>query len=146
MKFYLAGPIQAVDDYVSWRKDMEMFLQSNGDEALSPLSKYKGRTGDVKMEMLEYKGRGEIDKVKKTMENFIIPKDIELIDESDALIAYIPTNNIFGTTCEIWETYRQKKKIYVVCTLPVVQWSNWMIGVADHIFKSFRELKKFLKS
>jgi nucleoside 2-deoxyribosyltransferase len=145
MRYYLAGPIQNSDDYLSWRMDMKAFLSSIGHEALSPLSKYKGRSGDVKSEMYDLKQRGDVEKVKETMENFIIPKDIELVEDADAIIAYISTKELFGTTCEMWESYRQRKKIYVVCTLPVAEWSNWMIGITDQIFESFSELKRFLR-
>jgi len=145
MKYYLAGPIQNSDDYLSWRMDMEAFLSSIGHETLSPLSKYKGRSGDVKKKMHDLKQSGDVINVKETMENFIIPKDIELVKEADVIIAYIFTKELFGTTCEMWEAYREKKKIYAVCTLPVAEWPNWMIGITDKFFWSFSELKNFLR-
>jgi len=144
IKYYLAGPIADVkdDSYKAWRDDITKFLENIGQGVYNPLTKYEGKAGDFKDELLEMRENGEWKEVKKFMEDLVLPADRLLVKKSDGVIAFVP-NYTVGTLREISLAYEWKKPVYIVSNMKLP--SNSLIGMATEIFKTFEELKKYLK-
>jgi len=149
IKFYLAGPIGDTDDshYLEWRQDMTKFLRSIGLDSLDPCEKYEGEdlvgsVGDWKDHLFRLRKEGEFGIVRNIMQEYILPSDLYLVEKSDGLIAYIPEYTI-GTTREISFAYYWKKPVYIITQIKYP--SNSLIGMCERIFRTFDELKEFLR-
>lgn len=143
-RYYLAGPIADVkdDSYKTWREDLSDFLKSLGFKALNPLTKYKGKGGDVKDELFKMRKEGDWEGVKEFMEAFVLPADRELVKKSDGVIAYVPEYTV-GTIREISLAYEWNKPVYIVTYLKLP--SNSLIAMATKVFRTWDELKEYFR-
>lgn len=148
VKFYLAGPINAVEDgsYVTWRTMIREFLASIGHAAVNPLDKYQQGPGTEKKLFEDSVGDPSYAPalIREHVRRRVINPDYDLMDQSDACIVYIPFYSV-GTSAELGYLYRQKKPVYAVVTIPRKKWSAWMIGLTTLIFPSWNDLKSFLE-
>lgn len=144
-RFYLAGPISWVseDEAITWRNMMTAFLHGIGHEAVNPLKKYAVPIGEKKK--VENSIMWERDEeAREYLRRRIINPDLELIDQSDAIIASIPRYSV-GTSAELLYAYSQNKPVYIVTSMPRKKWSGWFIGLSTLIFTEWDDLKRFLK-
>jgi len=156
-RFYLAGPISWIKDesYMTWREDMEVFLKSIGHEAVNPLKKYSVPAHDKK-KVEESILTERINWAREYIRRRVINPDVELLVQSDAIIAYVPKHVIIeitriiphysvGTSSEIFYGYEHNMPVYIVTDIPRRKWSGWFVGLSTLIFGSWDELKRFLK-
>jgi len=131
---------------------MEKFLKSIGHESANPLRKYtsaqkektKVETVINQRKVSESAWRDEVDIAREYLRRRIINPDIEFLEQSDAVIAYIP-NYSMGTSSEIFWAYEHGKPVYVMTTMPKTNWSGWLVGLSTLIFTSWEDLKRFLR-
>jgi len=145
LSFYLAGPISWVSDtsYIIWRDDITELLESLGHKAINPLKKYKVAAKEKEnVEKMVTEERTEL--AREYLRRRIINPDISLLEQSDGMITYVPSYSV-GTSGEMMWHYLHGKPVYVVTTLPVDQWSGWFVGLSTLIFRSWDELKEFLR-
>ena len=149
MKMYLAGPINFVSDRQAsqWRTDLTTFLKQHSIEALNPLLKegefeFKDRrTKDIVI----LKEKTNTDEKRRWLRTEIIDPDLHAVKESDGVIAYITTKEIFGTAGETVYAYILNKPVYVICPLPMKDWAGWMIGCSTRIWTSIKRFKRGFK-
>lgn len=144
-RFYLAGPISwvSVEEAVRWRDMIEDFLDKIGHEAANPMKKYPVPAGEKKK--VEKSIMWERDEeAREYLRRRIINPDIELLDQSDGVIAYIPRYSV-GTSAELMYAYLNNMPVYIVTPMPREKWSGWFIGLSTLIFKNWDDLKRFLK-
>jgi len=149
VKFYLAGPINAVqgEGYILWRNVIKEFLESIGHSSVNPLDKYQKGPAAEKT-LFEDSIRDvsyPIERIREHVRRRVLNPDYDLMDKSDACIAYIPFYSV-GTSAELGYLYRVGKPVYAVVDMPKEEWSAWMIGLTTLIFTSWDELKEFLKN
>jgi len=145
LRFYLAGPISwvSVEEATSWRDMMETFLDDIGHIPVSPMKKYNVPAQEKKK--VEASVMWERDEeAREYLRRRIINPDIELLSQSDAIIAYVPRYSV-GTSAELMYAYINHKPIYIVTPMPRSEWSGWFIGLSTLIFSNWDDLKRFLK-
>jgi len=151
---------------------MEEFLDSIGHQGVNPLTKYGVPTKEKRKvedairlgvdkvtEEIENPSvdedsqqrkvdksvwRGEVDMAREYLRRRILNPDIELLEQSDGVIAYVPSYSI-GTSSEMFYAYEHHMPVYVVTTLPRGTWSGWLVGLSTLIFTSWDNLKTFLR-
>lgn len=144
-RFYLAGPISwvSVKEAVTWRDMMEEFLASIGHEAVNPMKKYPVPAGEKKK--VEKSIMWERDEeAREYLRRRIINPDLELLDQSDGIIASIPRYSV-GTSAELMYAYLNNMPVYIVTPMPRKEWSGWFIGLSTLIFGKWDDLKRFLQ-
>lgn len=63
------------------------------------------------------------------------------LNECDVIVCYLPQASM-GSSIELWEAYKSKKKIYVITQMS----QNWVTRIcATKIFESIEEFEKFMK-
>lgn len=159
LKWYLVGPIQWADDFMSWREELREFLEDQGHEAILPWGEiYHGKMGRdvfmrwaVEMSQDDYLGR-----VRTYMRKFVVKYDIAAVEASDGIIFWLPketqTVGSYGELTLIYYlAYHKKngkfkgnyKKIFIVTDLPLEDLSYWMIGCSDRVFLSWDSFKEW---
>jgi len=144
-RFYLAGPISwvSVEEAVTWRVDMTKYLESIGHEAVNPLAKYPVPAGEKKK--VEKSIMWEKDEeAREYLRRRIMNPDIELLKQSDGIIASIPRYSV-GTSAELMYAYLHNMPVYIVTDMPRKKWSGWFMGLSTLIFTNWDDLKRFLK-
>jgi len=143
-KFYLAGPISHAkgDTFISWRSTLERIILSLGHTPLNPVKKFRVPTKE-KTVCLKMVRTEKCDVAREFIRRRIITPDLELCEQADACIAYVPFYSV-GTSSEIFYFYFHKKPVYVVTPLPREKWSGWLVGLSTLIFTSWEDLVKFL--
>jgi len=87
--------------------------------------------------------RGEVDMAREYLRRRILNPDIELLKQSDSVIAFVPSYSV-GTSSEMFYAYEHQMPVYVVTTLPRGKWSGWLVGLSTLIFTNWDDLKRFL--
>lgn len=162
LKWYLVGPIQYVEDYITWRQKMVNFLESLGHEGLMPWGEIyhsKWVRGEYKKWATEMKPEDFCSRVRKHMRGNVLNFDINALLDSDGIIFYLPKDTkTVGSHGEItlayylkrWVTNGKKKwfegkKIFLITDIPIEEMPYWLIGCSDYIFFSMEEFEKYFK-
>lgn len=130
-KVFLSGPIQGMEKKQFYRKRLGNMLKSLGFEVLDPWEREK----------VFYSYRGKEWWRKVPIKGFV-KRDLEDIDRCDFLVAYMPKISA-GTCMELFYAKSKGKPTYVVCKLKNP--SPWIVTYSTKIFRTFKELKKFLE-
>jgi len=159
--FYLVGPIQWADDFMSWREDMREFLENLGHEAIFPWGEiYHGKLGKAafskwlkRMSVPDFFGR-----VRKYMRRYVIKWDIKAVEACDGVIFWLPRNvrtvGSYGEATLIYyliyhkrlKKYKgRRKKIFVVTDIPPQELGYWLIGCSDRIFTTMDKFKEYFE-
>lgn len=160
LTFYLVGPIQYVEDYMSWRQDVADFLDSLGHSAEFPWGEvYHGKEMKGQFsEWIPHMSRDEwIHKVRRYMRAQVIRYDLNALLRSDGLIFYLPKGAVtVGSYGEQTVAYYLKKwtnqpkykgkRIFVIIEDDdLMSMSYWLIGCSDVLFFSMKEFKRYFK-
>lgn len=157
MSWYLVGPIQWAKDFMSWRIEIEDFLEELGHSARMPWGEiHSGKEGKVLFsDWVKVMNPGDYySRVRKYMRRYVIKYDLKQVVKGDGIIFYIPkdtpTVGSYGeqTLKYYLLNYRKKtenKKIFVITDVPFSEQSYWMIGCSDMIFHSFEEFKQYFR-
>ncbi len=157
LKWYLVGPIQWEEDFMSWREEIREFLEKCGHEALLPWGEiYHGKRGRaVFSEWAKTMSKDDfLGRVRKYMRRFVIKWDLKEVEAADGIIFFLPkdvaTVGSYGEETLIYYlAYHKKlakwkashKKILVVTDIPVEELSYWMIGCSDRVFFGWKSFK-----
>jgi len=145
LKFYLAGPITWVEteDYALWREEISKLLIKCGHIPINPLNKYKVPGNEkTKVEKMIIEEKDEI--AREFIRRKVINPDIQLMEQSDACIAYVPYYSV-GTSSEMFYFYYHGKPVYVITSLPRKQWSGWFVGLSTLIFTTWKDFERFIR-
>lgn len=161
LKFYLVGPIQWAEDFMSWREDIKEFLEECGHEALFPWGEiYHGKKGKAVFSewVKEMSSEDCLGRIRTYMRRFVLKWDLQAVDNCDGIIFWLPkdlkTVGSYGEETLIYYfVYHKKykkyigrfKRIFIVTDIPLEEMSYWMIGCSDRIFKSFDEFKDYFR-
>jgi len=150
MSVYLAGPMDRVPDGGTvWREQIKPALRKLGVHVYCPCDKPKGlisETLDNRRHLDELQRNGYWDELTDIVRK-IRHVDLRLVDKSDFIIGYVPSNLVMcGTIEEIVTANRQKK--------PCLLWNGnskhtflrWLFGVIPHthMFSSLGDLMRYL--
>ena len=149
MLFYLAGSIEYSPDLgKGWRAEITPLLQSLGHSVYDPaLDEMKNLTADEVAQFRSWKS-SDLDRFQQTIRK-IIAYDLDLIEHRcDALVCYWDqyAGRGAGTQGELTFAHRKGIPVYMICAIPVVQISGWLLGCATEVFLSFEEFTQFMKS
>lgn len=155
MKIYLCGPIQYVEDYITWRSRMDDFLDELGHEAIMPWGEvYHGKKIKMKFKRLRLTATRDdyFDEVREYMKTNIIKFDLDALIASDAILFWHPrdikTAGSFGevTLAHYLRAWTGKNyQIWVVSDYHKDELSYWVIGCSDKIFKSIEDFEDWFK-
>ena len=156
MKIYLCGPIQYVEDYITWRSRMDDFLDEHGHEAVMPWGEvYHGKKIKMKFKRLRVDLERDkyFDEVRKYMKENIVKYDLDALISSDAVLFWHPrdvkTAGSFGEITlahYLREWTGRKYQIWVVSDYHKDELSYWVIGCSDKVFKTMEDFEDwFLK-
>lgn len=137
------------------RDDICPFLNSIGIETRNPFYEPNGistrpevRLGDkLEAEGIDIWTNTEWVKSVKRLNKTIVKRDLDKIDNSNAIMAYM-LNWSGGTTCEIFYTgYVNKKPVFLVTTNLKIFSHPWMIDACRYgrIFKSLESFKRYMR-
>jgi len=146
IKWYLAGPIQSVNDYHVWRTKLTKWLEKKGYIVFNPLTKYEGKTESYKNMVANLLKENKMESLRDFVRGLIISPDFKYVEEADIIIAYLPKDTKpFGTIAEMSYGYNEGKIILVVTDIEPAEYSAWMVGLSTRIFKDFDELQKYIE-
>jgi len=116
-----------------YRDKLRRLLSRHGYEPLDPWQRekilYRGPTQEGWWENVPPEG--------------FIKRDLEDIDKSDLLIAYLPKLSA-GTCMELFYAKMKGKKTITICKIKNP--SPWIVAHSDFVVKDMRELEELLKS
>ncbi|MFX1512099.1 MAG: hypothetical protein ACFFCQ_05900 [Promethearchaeota archaeon] len=148
MKFYLTGPIwESSDTSVTWREDLAKKLLSLGHEVIDPTKK-EGDVKPAKLQEMRRKFGRKSDQVRKIV-NFVFEKDLELIRESDALVAYLPKSiHSIGSIQEIFYCKEVlKRPVFVITDRNYIEDVPLFLDrTSSEIFDTFEKFLSYLTS
>jgi len=122
---------------------MEKFLADIGHEAVNPMKKYPVPV-EEKKKVEQSITREKTEVAREYLRRRIINPDIELLKQSDAIIAYVPRYSV-GTSAEFMYAYLNGMPVYIVTSVPFSKWSGWLVGLSTLIFDDWDDLKRFLR-
>lgn len=161
LTFYLVGPIQFAEDFMSWRKEMADFLEKLGHSVEFPWGEvYHSKW--MKQEFYNWlksmKKEDWVSRVRKYMRSQVIRFDINALLRSDGIIFYLPKNTktvgsygeqTLAYYLKKWredkegKKYASGKRIFVIVEEEPEDLSFWLIGCSDRIFWSIEEFKEY---
>jgi len=131
-KVFISGPIQGMEKRQGYRDKLRSLLLRYGYEPLDPWQRekvlYRGPPGEW---------------WKNVSPEGFIRRDLEDIERSNILIAYLPRLSA-GTCMELFYAKMKGKKTVIVCKIKNP--SPWIIAHSDVVVKSIKELEELLKS
>jgi len=127
---FIAGPIQGVEDKQEYRKVLKKLLEAHGYRVVDPWEREK----------VLYKAE-EPGWWKEVPPRDFIKRDLEDIDRSDILLAYLPLLSA-GTCMELFYAKMKGKRTIVICELKNP--SPWILVHADELYGSIEEFKRAL--
>lgn len=129
LKVYIAGPVHGMENHQHYRQKLKQVLASKGFNPVDPLERQRPNPSSV------------------TGRNFspkeIINSDLNCLKQCDLLVAFLPTISA-GTCMELFYGKLMNKETVVIT--PMDDLSPWIIGHADHIFRTFEDFEKWLNS
>jgi nucleoside 2-deoxyribosyltransferase len=128
---FVSGPIQGMETKQGYRKTLARILTKHGYKVLDPW----------KREHVLYRHISCQKWWNKVPPNKFIQRDLEDIEKSDLLVAYLPKLSA-GTLMELFYA-RQKGKITVIITR-LKNLSPWIIVHSNLIFKTVKQFEKWL--
>jgi len=129
------------NSFILWREEITKWLEDRGDTALDPTLKERDTRKDI---ILDVKKEENIDLLRSMLRKEVISPDIQMVFDSDALIAYIDREKVYGTVAELFLGYFLDKPCLVVYSIPREKWSGWIIGLSTQIFTSLEGLKEYI--
>lgn len=161
---YLAGPMDdvSIDESRDWREMLGKELPKIGVGVLDPISKYGKDYGNVRKKFSNWMRAGNLEAIRRTTSNQIIPPDMEMVERCDFITLYIPVQGkeICGSYGEmtvgfflgllvcpkcghVWK----RKKIYIVTKrrLKPLNLPKWAIGCSTKIFTSWEEYLDYIR-
>lgn len=147
MLAYLCGPIEfASDGGKMWRRKLMPYLRDQlGHRVYDPAEDEKKTLTDEEAAHFREWKKSDLDRFRRTVRK-IIQFDLDLIErQADYVICFWDgTAQSGGTSAELTAAFRKGIPVYLVTEQPPEQISGWMLGCADHVFRSVDELKQFL--
>jgi len=128
-KVYIAGPVHGMEDNQRYRQKLKQILASKGFSAIDPLERQKLNSSNSTGISLSPKE--------------IINGDLNCLGECDFLVAFLPQVSA-GTCMELFYAKTMNKKTIVISSMDAL--SPWIIGHADHIFKTAEDFENWLSS
>ncbi len=129
-KVFVSGPIHGMEKNQRYRDRLKQILIKHGFTVLDPWNREK----------VVYSSTGQTWWQHVPPEGFI-KRDLEDIEKSDFLVAYLPFLSA-GTCMELFYAKQRGKKTVVICGLE--EPSPWIVAHADYLFKSIEKFKRFL--
>jgi len=161
MAFYLVGPIQWAQDFMSWREEIREFLENQGHEALLPWGEiYHGKKGKAVFSewMKNMKKEEFFQRVRSYMRRYVIKWDLKAVEKCDGIIFYLPKDTpTVGSYGELTLIYYfvhhrkfkkfkgRQKRIFVITEMPLEDLSYWLIGCSDRIFFGMKDFKRYFE-
>lgn len=148
MLAYLSGGIEfATDKGKGWRQELRPFLeQTLRHQVYDPAADEKKNLTDEEAAHFRAWKTADPERFRQTVRK-IIHWDLDLIEQqADYVICYWEREATrgAGTQGELTTAYRKGIPVYLVTDLSPSEISGWILGCAEHIFRSFEELKAFL--
>jgi len=131
-RVFISGPIQGMERRQIYRDKLRKIILRCGYEPLDPWQREK----------VLYHGSSE-EWWKNVPPEGFIKRDLEDIDRSDVLIAYLPRLSA-GTCMELFYAKMKGKKTVTICKIKNP--SPWIIAHSDVVVKDMKELERLLKS
>ena len=149
LAFLCGGMEYAPDGGRQWRQRIRLWLQDTlnhrvydpTQEATRILSQEELRG------LADWKG-SDAERYRSVVRH-IINHDLEVMEnQADYVVCYWDEAAARGggTQAELTAAYRKGIPVYLVTEMPPDQISGWILGCADKIFRSFDELKPFLRA
>ncbi len=131
---FIAGPIQGMEHNQRYRKRIKRLLLRYGYEVIDPWEREK----------VIYSARAPVEGAwwRNVPPPDFIRRDLEDIDRSDMLIAYLPRISA-GTCMELFYAKMRGKKTVTICEIEDP--SPWIIFHSDVILRRIGDLEDFLK-
>jgi hypothetical protein len=150
MKTYLSGGIEYAEKFgMNWRNETENWIRGElGHDVFNPSREsrtfFNTHFPYIKRELLKKETEDEIRKVIAELIKF---ECNEIINNCDYIICYwdLSCQKGAGTQGELTIARYYNKPVYLVTTMDSLDLSSWIIGCTIKIFKSFEDLKIFLK-
>jgi len=141
-KVYLAGEVPPEGRY-DWRTKIIPFLLEHKFAVLTPDPSCWGL---IKLDdYYDQEKRFDFSRYEELASKFVgvVERDLNQVTRSDIVFAYIPVlTNRFGTTCEVYEAWKQKKTVWII-TDPRKMDNAWAYTLATKVFRSFEEFMRW---
>lgn len=133
-KLYLAHPLRSRKYIREWELKIE---ENHQIELANPFYDRDGEGGRQDINLMD---KGEKPTKQEDHEFNLVQKDIQLIGESQGILAIIDGNLSYGTIMEIVYGNILKKPVFITCTND--QYDHpWFVYHAQKIFRSFEEFE-----
>jgi len=147
MRVYLSGAIEHAPDHGKlWRSQLTPFLQELGHEVYDPaLDERKNLTEEEVRNFRDWKTT-DLARFQQTIRK-IIAFDLDKIEQgTDYIICHWDeyAQRGAGTQAELTFAHRLGIPVYLVCGVPIVQVSGWILGCSNQVFSSFEHLRSFM--
>lgn len=121
IRVYLAGNMESVPDFISWRDEITIELKKLGIICLDPSKEVFINTlpesldfRDKLIKMRESNTPGEFEMMQEYMKG-IVQKDLRMVDLADFIICFLtPESPTFGTTHELINAAQDRKPILFI--------------------------------
>lgn len=130
---FISGPIQGMETKQTYRKTLTKILTKHGYKVLDPW----------KRERVLYRHISSQKWWNKVPPHKFIQRDLKDIKKSDLLVAYLPKLSA-GTLMELFYAKQKGKKAVVITDMKNL--SPWIVAHTDRLFKTIKELEKWLGS
>jgi nucleoside 2-deoxyribosyltransferase len=147
MRFYLAGSIEYSPDLgKAWRAELAPLLKSLGHEVYDPAEDERKNLTEIEAREFRSWKSGDLPRFQETVRK-IIAYDLDLIErECDAIICYWDRHagRGAGTQGELTFAHRLGIPVYLICGMPVVEISGWLLGCASEVFTDLESFQHFI--
>ncbi len=133
MRLYLAHPFDLRHEMREWEQGFE---ERTGIELHNPF--YEGNRSDV-----EEIDAGRAERYEKLDPQTLVDRDLDAIDRSDGIVAYIGNALSYGTIMEIVHAWYAGATIYLVVTNGHEE-HPWLRYHATEIFTSLGDFEDFI--
>lgn len=146
---YVAGPINANVDFMSWRNDMSRFLWNLGIGVLNPCDKPLDHNEDENFQnnLVRLRQEEKYDEITDIMRE-IVTIDLHFVDLSSFVILYIDKNShMCGSYAEMTYSCLERKPLIVICEQGKTNIPAWLFGHAKHttFFNTFDQAKEYIR-
>jgi nucleoside 2-deoxyribosyltransferase len=147
MFFYLAGSIEYSPDLgKGWRAEITPLLKSLGHEVYDPAEDEMKNLTEIEARQFRSWKSSDLPRFQQTVRK-IIAYDLDLIErQCDAIICYWDRHagRGAGTQGELTFAHRLGIPVYLICDVPVVEMSGWLLGCASEVFISLEDFREFM--
>ena len=150
LRTYLSGGMEyAKNEGMNWRKEMETWITSElGHSVFNPnfeSEKYLKKT--LPGENLRSLKFSDIDRFRRIVRGIVKLDSREIALRSDYVVCYwdVSAQRGAGTKGELSLARYFNKPVYIVTQMRVENIPGWILGCSSGIFRSFAELKEYLR-